>query len=58
MNDVYVSQIATLVWWSLQLARAPRRPVIVGLTLKKADSDRERERFGGVMDLVAAWPGP
>lgn len=64
LHDVYVSQIATLVWWSLQLASAPRRPVIVGLALKRSpgddevDAEAERERFGGVMDMVAAWPGP
>lgn len=58
MHDVYVSQIATLVWWSLQLARAPRRPVVVGLALKRIPEDEyelERERFAGVMDMVAAW---
>jgi hypothetical protein len=60
-HDVYVSQIATLVWWSLQLGRAARRPVVVGLALKRIDDDehdKERERFAGVMDMVAAWPGP
>jgi hypothetical protein len=57
-HDVYVSQIATLVWWSLQLARAPRRAVVVGLALRRVPEDegeRERERFAGVMDMVAAW---
>ncbi|WOO82882.1 uncharacterized protein LOC62_04G006365 [Vanrija pseudolonga] len=71
LHELYVSQIATLVWWALQLARAPRRPVVVGLALKRAprgpglddddegvDGDDERVRFAGVMDMVASWPGP
>ncbi|KAL1408561.1 hypothetical protein Q8F55_005374 [Vanrija albida] len=71
LHELYVSQIATLVWWALQLARAPRRPVVVGLALKRAPraageydegdegvGEEERERFGGVMDMVASWPGP
>lgn len=57
-----MSQIATLIWWSLQLAHAPRRNVIVGLTLAKTKTDTvddaERERFGGIANMVAAWPGP
>lgn len=62
LHDLYVSQIATLIWWSLQLAHAPRRNVIVGLTLAKKTTDTvdaaERERFGGIAKMVAAWPGP
>ncbi|GMK56561.1 hypothetical protein CspeluHIS016_0304010 [Cutaneotrichosporon spelunceum] len=61
LHDLYVSQIATLVWWALQLAHAPRRAVVVGLALKNIGdgvTDEQRTRFGGVMDMVAAWPGP
>lgn len=73
LHELYVSQIATLVWWALQLSRAPRRPVVVGLALKRAPrvpgeheedgdegvvGDDERVRFAGVMDMVASWPGP
>ncbi|EKC99234.1 hypothetical protein A1Q2_06434 [Trichosporon asahii var. asahii CBS 8904] len=62
LHDLYVSQIATLIWWSLQLSHATRRNVIVGLTLAKrkveAVDEAERERFGGIANMVAAWPGP
>lgn len=62
LHDLYVSQIATLIWWSLQLAHAPRRNVVVGLMLAKKKNDdidgAERERFGGIASMVAAWPGP
>ncbi|TXT10865.1 hypothetical protein VHUM_02370 [Vanrija humicola] len=61
LHELYVSQIATLVWWALQLARSPRRPVVVGLAHDDDDEavgPEERERFAGVMDMVASWPGP
>lgn len=61
LHDLYVSQISTLVWWALQLAHAPRRPVVVGLALKRIGegvSEEERTRFGGIMEMVASWPGP
>lgn len=57
--------MATIIWWTLQATGAPRRPVVVGLALKrlpKDDDDEgmgddERERFAEVMDLVGRWPG-
>lgn len=60
LHELYVSQIATLVWWSLQLVSAPRRNVVVGLGIKFGDGvdEGERQRFAGVMGMVAAWPGP
>ncbi|CAK9783296.1 hypothetical protein CC85DRAFT_299072 [Cutaneotrichosporon oleaginosum] len=61
LHDLYVSQIATLVWWALQLAHVPRRPVVIGLALKlvgEGVTEQERGRFSGVMDMVASWPGP
>jgi hypothetical protein len=40
---LYVSQIATLIWWTLQETGAARRPVVVGLALSRttrsADDD-------------------
>lgn len=58
MHDLYVSQIATLVWWALQLGGAARRNVVVGLALKFEAVSEERERFAGIMQMVAGWPGP
>ena len=62
-----MAQIATLVFWTLQESQAPRRPVVISLGLQRTsreeeeegeDIDVERTRFGGIMDMVAAWPGP
>jgi proteasome assembly chaperone 3 len=73
LHALYTSQIATLIWWTLQETGSARRPVVVGLTLAKSTrgntaneghdeedevSEGERERFLGVMDMVISWPGP
>lgn len=36
LHSLYTSQIATLVWWTLQELSLPRRPVVVGLALEKS----------------------
>nr|KIR47406.1 hypothetical protein I312_03167 [Cryptococcus bacillisporus CA1280] len=72
LHELYVSQIATLVWWALQTSGQARRHVVVGLALKQngngaRDEDSgeeealvesERERYAGIMDMVSQWPGP
>ncbi|KIR53445.1 hypothetical protein I315_04037 [Cryptococcus gattii Ru294] len=72
LHELYVSQIATLVWWALQTSGHARRHVVVGLALKQIrngarDEDSseeealvesERERYAGIMDMVSQWPGP
>ncbi|KAL0245634.1 hypothetical protein I308_104768 [Cryptococcus tetragattii IND107] len=72
LHELYVSQIATLVWWALQTSGHARRHVVVGLALKQngngarnEDSseeealvESERERYAGIMDMVSQWPGP
>jgi hypothetical protein len=63
LYDLYVSQVATLIWWTLNEVGAMRRPVVVGLALAKAPTedqgdDTERERFGEVLKMVIEWPGP
>lgn len=35
LHSLYTSQIATLVWWTLQELSLPRRPVVVGLALER-----------------------
>ncbi|ODN94772.1 hypothetical protein L198_04916 [Cryptococcus wingfieldii CBS 7118] len=71
LHELYVSQIATLVWWALQTSGEARKGVVVGLALKRekgegrADEDgeeeglveKERERYAGILDLVSQWPG-
>ncbi|WVR07649.1 hypothetical protein IAU60_004691 [Kwoniella sp. DSM 27419] len=70
LHELYVSQIATLVFWALQVSGQGRRHVVVGLALKASRAVRdgeedeepldesERERYAGIMDLVSQWPGP
>lgn len=72
LYSLYTSQIATLIWWTLQETSSPRRPVVVGLALAKAPrrgsgddgededqvDDMEREKFLGVMEMITGWPGP
>lgn len=67
LYDLYVSQVATLVWWTLNETSNFRRPVIVGLALGRISSGEEeeeevdtkqRERFGEVLKMVIEWPGP
>lgn len=72
LYDLYVSQVATLIWWTLNEVGAMRRPVVVGLALAKSlrnsdgdedgDEDEgdevERKRFGEVLKMVIEWPGP
>lgn len=62
--DLYAGQVAACVWFDAALDGAPRRPVVVGLALKRlapraeageddeVDWARERQRFGQVMALV------
>ena len=38
LYDLYSSQIATLIWWTLQEVGQVRRPVVVGLALDKKSS--------------------
>jgi proteasome assembly chaperone 3 len=71
LYDLYVSQVATLIWWTLNEVGGMRRPVVVGLALAKtaskddedgdgdADGDEvERKRFGEILKMVIEWPGP
>ncbi|WVO18548.1 hypothetical protein L204_106267 [Cryptococcus depauperatus] len=70
LHELYVSQIATLIWWALQTCGQPRRSVVVGLALQKGNNqqerdedeqvlaDDERERYAGIMDMVSQWSGP
>ncbi|WVQ84636.1 hypothetical protein IAT38_006791 [Cryptococcus sp. DSM 104549] len=72
LHELYVSQIATLIYWALETSGEGRRGVVVGLSLKRGgrelggDEDGEggvleegeRERYAGVMDLVSQWAGP
>ncbi|OWZ35736.1 hypothetical protein C356_04957 [Cryptococcus neoformans c45] len=72
LHELYVSQIATLVWWALQTSGQARRHVVVGLALKQdgrrardeedvdeeALVESERERYAVIMDMVSQWPGP
>jgi len=61
-----VSQVATLIWWTLNETSSFRRPVVVGLALGKMGGDeedegvdvRQRERFGDILKMVIEWPGP
>lgn len=65
LYNIYISQIATIAWWTLQATGGARRPIVVGLALKRLSTadddddmgDDERERFAEVMDLVGRWPG-
>ncbi len=59
LYSLYVSQIATIVWAHTR-DLADRRPVIVGLALKKAADiadeqlrEMERNTFTGVMRIVS-----
>lgn len=57
MQNIYVSQIATLVWTQDPLTAG--KPVVVGLALKRSpgtetDMDAQRSVFMGVMKLVLA----
>lgn len=62
LYDLYVSQISTLVWWTLQETHSPRRPVVVGLALTghkfDGDDQSQRDRFADVIKMVIEWPGP
>lgn len=74
LYELYTSQLATLIWWSLQEVSAPRRPVVIGLALARGGttsegmggrdeedtgvSEEERERFAAVCGMVAEWDGP
>lgn len=65
---MYTSQIAAIVWQALALDGSQRKPVVVGLALKRrsreavgdgddagdeeVDWGSERARFGQVMSLV------
>ncbi|ORY33398.1 hypothetical protein BCR39DRAFT_519816 [Naematelia encephala] len=35
LHDLYVGQIATLIWWTVQELSIPRRAVVVGLALSR-----------------------
>ena len=68
LYDLYVSQVSTLIWWTLNELGSLRRPVVVGLALAKSTSqegeddgdgdDVERKRFGEILKMVIEWPGP
>jgi hypothetical protein len=65
MQDLYASQISTLIWMVLETKGLGRRSVVIGLAMKPTsededddESERERKRFEGVMELVAEWNGP
>jgi len=50
LHALYTSQIATLIWWTLQETGAARRPVVVGLTLAKPSSTPKSGEAGDVDD--------
>ena len=50
LHALYVSQIATLIWWTLQETGSARRPVVVGLTLAKESTWRGSEQRGNLDD--------
>jgi proteasome assembly chaperone 3 len=55
LHSLYASQAATLVWLSAERHGGERKPVVVGIALKKPDvwdEVKERKTFLGVMDLV------
>ncbi|KAF7338234.1 hypothetical protein MVEN_02048600 [Mycena venus] len=61
LHCLYVSQIATLLWTAgtSNLLEVSRKPVIVGIALRKSDSsddegltENERSLFAGVMSMV------
>jgi hypothetical protein len=65
MQDLYASQISTLIWMVLETKGLERRSVVIGLAMKPTSEDedddeskKERKRFEGVMELVAKWNGP
>ncbi|WRT70192.1 uncharacterized protein IL334_007186 [Kwoniella shivajii] len=47
LNDLYVSQIATLVFWALETSGSGRRNVVVGMTLKQPSSRHQSRRSDG-----------
>lgn len=55
LHSIYAAQAATLVWFSVEKQGAERKPVVVGIALKKADSwdeAKERKTFMGVMEML------
>lgn len=68
LYDLYVSQVSTLIWWTLSEIGGMRRPVVVGLALSKLQKndeedddggdEMERKRFGEILKMVIEWPGP
>lgn len=47
LYELYASQLATLVWWSLQEKGARRRPVVLGLALNRLGRGADTEADGG-----------
>ncbi|WWC94917.1 hypothetical protein V866_001769 [Kwoniella sp. B9012] len=70
LYELYITQIATLIFWALEISGQGRRNVVVGLSLKTRQrasegddegevlDEDERLRYAGVMDLVSQWSGP
>lgn len=55
LHSLYTSQTATLVWLSVEKHGGERKPVVVGIALKKADvwdEAKERKTFMGVMEML------
>ncbi|KAK6909380.1 hypothetical protein I204_01329 [Kwoniella mangroviensis CBS 8886] len=72
LYELHITQIATLIFWALEISGQGRRNVVVGLSLRTQrqtsegqdeddgevlDED-ERLRYAGIMDLVSQWSGP
>jgi proteasome assembly chaperone 3 len=55
LHSLYASQAATLVWLSVEKHGGERKPVVVGIALKKPDvwdEVKERKTFLGVMEIL------
>lgn len=55
LHSLYASQAATLVWLSVEKHGGERKPVVVGIALRKADvwdEVKERKTFLGVMKML------
>ncbi|KAF8505030.1 hypothetical protein BU17DRAFT_58120 [Hysterangium stoloniferum] len=55
LHSLYASQVATLVWLSAESRGGMRKPIIVGIALRKggiSDEALERKTFMGVMQMI------
>ncbi|KIJ24752.1 hypothetical protein M422DRAFT_178546 [Sphaerobolus stellatus SS14] len=57
LHSLYASQAATLVWLYTEARGGQRKPVVVGIALRKGhaetwDEDKQRKTFHGVMEML------